>query len=416
MFTHRTISWLSTPLRSAFCCALLLGLLAAGSSAAKADTAGRIAFAANWQGNWDLYHVAADGSDLRRLTADPADDRDPAWSPDGRQVAFRSQRDGNWELYRLDLASGELVRLTRHPAFDGQPTWSPDGQWIAFSSTREGDLDVFVVSAQGGEPRNLTAHVPAGDFAPAWSPDGQWIAFTSWRAGDNDLYVMDAQGEQVRQLTDGVWGDEYPVWSPDGQHLAYIQRETRRSSVYRLALADPPAEGGAAQRLTWLSSESAAAWSPDGEAVAAVQLLSNHEALWVQRLAAGGASPCLLEDRFGLLSGPLSWSAAAGPWGEPASLAGQWALLPGMEAQTAAEGERAGFYRVPNLEVPNERLNALIAHSFVALRQRVREETGWDFLGQLSDAWRPLEAEDDTSSFGSWHKAGRAVDLLFDLR
>jgi len=57
---------------------VLVALLACHAPSARAAGPGRIAFAANWQGNWDLYHVAADGSDLRRLTTDPADERDPA--------------------------------------------------------------------------------------------------------------------------------------------------------------------------------------------------------------------------------------------------------------------------------------------------------------------------------------------------
>lgn len=381
-----------------------------------AGPSGRIAFAANWQGNWDIYHIAADGSDLRRLTTDPADERDPAWSPDGRQIAFRSHRDGNWELYRLDLETGDLVRLTHDPAFDGQPAWSPDGRYLAFVSTRAGDADIFVVPAAGGEPVNLTPGVPQGDFAPAWSPDGRWIAFTSWRLGDNDLFLMDPEGGQVRQLTESEWGEEWPAWSPDGTRLAYVLRRPEGAAIYTLDVARPPAEGGREVRATWLGADGAPAWSPDGERLAFLQMLANSERMWVQEWGTLATPARPLVEGFLLLAGPLSWSGNARPWGAPVTLEGRSPLIPGMEPKPLPTEGRPGFLRVQDLVVPNERFNARIAHSFIALRERVREESGWDFLGELSDAWRPLEAQDEAAAYGSWHKAGRAFDMRFDLR
>jgi serine/threonine protein kinase len=45
-----------------------------------------------WNGknrdNWDIYVKELDGAGFNRLTADPAVDCCPAWSPDGRQIAF----------------------------------------------------------------------------------------------------------------------------------------------------------------------------------------------------------------------------------------------------------------------------------------------------------------------------------------
>ncbi len=59
---------------------------------------GLIAFSARIDGNWDLYAVDAATGARTRLTADPAEDRDPAYSPDGRQLALASRRGGQWDL------------------------------------------------------------------------------------------------------------------------------------------------------------------------------------------------------------------------------------------------------------------------------------------------------------------------------
>ena len=66
-----------------------------------------------------------------------------------------SQRDGNWEVYVVNLDGSELRRLTRNPASDGLPTWSPDGRHIAFVSDRDGSWAVWVMRPDGSQQRRL---------------------------------------------------------------------------------------------------------------------------------------------------------------------------------------------------------------------------------------------------------------------
>jgi TolB protein len=47
-------------------------------------------------------------------------------------------------------------------------------------------------------------------------------------------------------------------------------------------------------------------------------------------------------------------------------------------------------------------------------RYELRNEVGYDFLGELSDAARDVASYTDTSQYASWHKSGRAIDTLFD--
>ncbi len=72
-----------------------------------------------------------DGSNPRQLTANPADDDTPTWSPDGKQIAFHTFRDGNKQVYVLHVPAGPddpvapPVNLTNHPFDDGGPSWRP---------------------------------------------------------------------------------------------------------------------------------------------------------------------------------------------------------------------------------------------------------------------------------------------------
>jgi len=54
----------------------------------------------------------ADGSDVQRLTFNPAADVEPAWSPDGSRIAWRSERDGNAEIYVMNADGSNQTRLT----------------------------------------------------------------------------------------------------------------------------------------------------------------------------------------------------------------------------------------------------------------------------------------------------------------
>jgi dipeptidyl aminopeptidase/acylaminoacyl peptidase len=154
----------------------------------------------------------ADGGHVRRLTEDSADDRAPAWSPDGTQIAFYSDRDGNAEIYLMDVEADEQGsrqprNLTNNPTEDWFPRWSPDGRQITFSSRRGGNLDIYVMNADGSNVRRLTDS-PQEDFNSVWQPqpanaevdtwvktypgDPRWAALDGMVTGDGGYLLVGA--------------------------------------------------------------------------------------------------------------------------------------------------------------------------------------------------------------------------------
>ena len=99
-----------------------------------------------------LFVVPSGGGAYRRLT-NHSSDTAPAGS--GSRVAFMSARDGNWEVYAVNLDGSGLKRLTNDSANDGLPTWSPDGQSIAFVSNRSGAWAIWVMDRNGDNVRKL---------------------------------------------------------------------------------------------------------------------------------------------------------------------------------------------------------------------------------------------------------------------
>jgi Tol biopolymer transport system component len=93
-----------------------------------------------------------------------------------------------WHLWTVDATSGKARQITASRVFDErEPAWSADGKHIVFVSNRTKDpdldpdaMDIFVVPARGGRARKIVT--PVGFKGnPVFSPDGSQIAFTGMR-------------------------------------------------------------------------------------------------------------------------------------------------------------------------------------------------------------------------------------------
>ena len=72
-----------------------------------------------------FLQVSAQNAVFRRLTN--VIDSYPMFSPDGKKIAFESNRTGNFEIYTMTADGTNITQLTYDTAFDGTPAWSPDG-------------------------------------------------------------------------------------------------------------------------------------------------------------------------------------------------------------------------------------------------------------------------------------------------
>ncbi|MFQ5612824.1 MAG: AAA family ATPase [Anaerolineae bacterium] len=184
----------------------------------------QLAFSSNRLGAWEIFILDATcitraegcaSEDLVQLTNDGGGNITPVWSPDGQRLAFSSKRDGNWEVYSMKIDGTDLRRLTASEASDLAPVWSPSGELIAFETSRDGNVEVYVMSAVGGNPRNISNMPYADDHGPAWSPDGERLLFYSNREGNWDIFLSDLNGSQALNLTHTPDRDEQtPAWRP----------------------------------------------------------------------------------------------------------------------------------------------------------------------------------------------------------
>jgi serine/threonine-protein kinase len=180
-------------------------------------------------GAFSLFVKRLDRGPFSRLTFG-AQDRRPAWSPDGRTVGFVRDSVGGGVVYARSAdgtGADRLIGRTDRPIQEF--AWSGDGRWLVVRTDNgsAGAGDLVGIPLEGD-----TAPVPLlatafTELHPAISPDSKWLAYTSNESGSNEVYVRPFPnvGEGRWQVSNG--GGFQPVWSPDGTELFYLTTTLR---------------------------------------------------------------------------------------------------------------------------------------------------------------------------------------------
>jgi Tol biopolymer transport system component len=175
-------------------------------------------------GQPDIWVMDADGSNPVRITNTPADNQDPAFSPDGSRIVYEEEDpdDGTLEIFIIDLDGSNKTQLTDAPRISEAPSFTRDGSTILFKSDRaNNDFDVYTMNADGSNVVALT-NAAGDDFDPSYSPDESTIIFSSQRNGLEALFTMNADGSnQQRWVLPVQFYDWHPVYSTDGSQVIF---------------------------------------------------------------------------------------------------------------------------------------------------------------------------------------------------
>ncbi|MBZ5500329.1 MAG: protein kinase [Acidobacteriia bacterium] len=175
----------------------------------------------------DIWILDLNRGPRTRFTFDPANDMDPAWSPDGSRIAWTSDRKGVRDLY-VKSASGtgqdEPLLVSSMPK--NMEDWSKDGGYLFFNQPVEGgpELSIFALPMGPGAERKPFP-VRATEFLERQSqlsPKSNFLAYTSNESGRQpQVYVQPFPPSGGRWQVSPAGGSE-PQWRYDGKELYYV--------------------------------------------------------------------------------------------------------------------------------------------------------------------------------------------------
>jgi TolB protein len=256
------------------------------------------------------------------------------------------------------------VLLISSPSAEHSPTWAPGGRQIAFIS--EGD--VFLADLDKTEDKrfaNLSNTADASESHPVWSPDGTMLAWatSAQGVGRSGIYLWHAgRNAPAAWIGDG----DYPVWNPGSDQIITTFNVPNETFITSYAL-----DGSILQPLT--------------------------------------AFPAPLRG--------LAWGNTVMPEPLPDGFNGASRLTPAPLwapiAEPVAEGSfgRYSLVTLESVQAPYPQLHDRVDEAFIALRERVTQEAGWDALASLENAFVPITTSLDPGFEEDWMYTGRAFAI-----
>ncbi len=315
------------------------------------------------KGLTDLWMVPVAGGAVRQLTSDKANDTQATVSPDGKWIAFVSKRgdDKEAQIYVIAVDGGEARRVTNVPTGVSVPKWFPDSARIAFVSNVWPDLvrwqdqaarkkereeskmtarvwtqtpisyfdhflddtepHLYTIGIEGGnglEPKAITrmsgyhlSNTDVDSYSYDISPDGLEVAFSanvdkSGIASNYDVILLATCGcKPARDLTaDSKSDDGTPRYSPDGQRLAFTQQRIPRFYADRARLMMHDRAAGTTVGLTenWDRSVDGLVWERDSRTLLGTIDDAGTRRVYRFRLDGGVPAPLTKASTFGGLA------------------------------------------------------------------------------------------------------------------
>ena len=345
------------------------------------------------------------------------------FSPNGTRLVTGAG-DGIVRLW--DVASGkQLLTVTAtkqvlSDLFHVLPlAFSPDGKMLATTANGESEVK-FWDPASGAELFTLSdpewfGVAPDIDLTAneiVFSPDGTRLAITlhSSGLGLGRIEIWEVVTRQKAQTLAGRFDPFLPVsFSPDGTRLAWASsaQSVGRSGIYVWdGTRNVPAE--------WLGDGDYPVWNTIGDQILTTIPAPNETYLSIYSITGKLIQPLT---PFPMNLRGLVWANLHMPDVLPENLqqaaqftpAALWAPI----AAPISEGpeDRWEVVDLNDVQAPYPRLHDLADEAFVALRQRVTEEAGWDALASLENAFVPLTTSLDPGYEQDWLYTGRAFAI-----
>jgi tricorn protease len=195
-----------------------------------------------FEAHGDIFTVPVVHGSIRDLTQTPGiEERDPAWSPNGKWIAYFSDAGGEYTLRLRDqrgLEPERVYRLEPDPSFYYTPIWSPDSTKIAYADKH---LGIYYIDIGADHPHAVKIdEQPYEGFGPnlldaAWSPDSRYLAYTKQLPTFlHAIFAYDTTNGQAHQITDGMSDSTSPAFDRSGKYLCFLSSTDTGLGAYGL--------------------------------------------------------------------------------------------------------------------------------------------------------------------------------------
>lgn len=204
----------------------------------------------------EIFVSSIENGTTKRITSTPWQERSVSFNSDGRSLVYAAEVDNSWNIYSKTIArseepyfytstvlKGETILAT--PAEEFQPAFSPDGKEVAYLENRT-TLKVINLASKKTRtimPGDFNYSYSDGDQWYQWSPDSKWFLVEfgqKERLQSGEIGLVEASGSgKIRNLTLSGYSDSGAKWSKDGKRMTWISdREGARAENDRSVARD----------------------------------------------------------------------------------------------------------------------------------------------------------------------------------
>ena len=198
----------------------------------------------------EIFVSSVEGSQTKRITNTPQQERMLQWSPDGRSLIYAAERNDNWDIYTSTISRKDepyffaSTVLKEEPliataAEEYLPKYSPDGKEVAYWENRN-ILKVYNIASKQSRtliPAGHNYSYADGDIDFEWSPDSKYVLandeYFGFGGSHAALIKADGTGTIIHPVNSG-FGESNLKWAMNGKGITWSNnREGRRSLAFQ---------------------------------------------------------------------------------------------------------------------------------------------------------------------------------------
>jgi tricorn protease len=201
-----------------------------------------------YEDNWRKHHTSSVTRDIwtyepatgkyQQLSTNPAEDRNPVFTPDGIAYYYLSERGGNFNVYKATVANNEsstpVTKFRNHPvrflttANDNTLCFTYDGEIYTMKEGSEPKKIKVSINLDGRT--NIEKIVPVNGSITEMvaSPNGKEVAYVV----RGEIFVSSVEGGITKRITNTPWQERMVDFSPDGKTLVYAAEKNNNWNIY----------------------------------------------------------------------------------------------------------------------------------------------------------------------------------------